>query len=71
MPRPTMHLGQTLLNHIDSEEKKKIEESRQFKMPDYRTGDVLEVTMFTSLSEGKFNTFRGVVYSKKQSNNLR
>ena len=40
-------------------------------MPDYRSGDVLEVTMFTSLSEGKFNTFRGVVYSKKQPNNLR
>jgi ribosomal protein L19 len=54
-----------LLNHIDSEEKKKIEESREFKMPDYRTGDVLDVTLFTSLSEGKFNSFRGVVYSKK------
>jgi hypothetical protein len=66
-----MHVGQTLLNHIDSEEKNKIEDSRQFKMPDYRSGDVLEVTMFTSLSEGKFNTFRGVVYSKKQPNNLR
>jgi ribosomal protein L19 len=71
MPRPSMHVGQTLLNHIDSEEKNKIEDSRQFKMPDYRSGDVLEVTMFTSLSEGKFNTFRGVVYSKKQPNNLR
>ena len=40
-------------------------------MPDYRTGDVLDVTLFTSLSEGKFNSFRGVVYSKKQPNNLR
>lgn len=40
-------------------------------MPDYRTGDVLDVTLFTSLSEGKFNSFRGVVSMKKQPNNLR
>ena len=71
MPRPTMHHGQGLLNHIDSEEMKKIEATREYKMPNYRTGDVLEVTMFTSLSEGKFNVLRGVVFAKKQSNNLR
>ena len=40
-------------------------------MPDYRTGDVLDVTLFTSLSEGKFNSYRGLVYAKKQPNNLR
>ena len=40
-------------------------------MPDYRTGDVLDVTMFQSLSEGKFSTFRGVVFAKKQPKNLR
>jgi hypothetical protein len=44
---------------------KKIEATRQYKMPNYRTGDVLEVTMFTSLSEGKFNVLRGVVFAKK------
>lgn len=65
MPRPSMHRGQTLLNHIDGEERRKIEESREFKMPDYRTGDVLDVTLFTSLSEGKFNSYRGLVYAKK------
>jgi ribosomal protein L19 len=60
-----MHHGQGLLNHIDSEEMKKIEATREYKMPNYRTGDVLEVTMFTSLSEGKFNVLRGVVFAKK------
>ena len=71
MPRPTMHRHQTLLNHIDSEERQKIENSREFKMPDYRTGDVLDVTLFQSLSEGKYQTLRGVVFAKKQPNNLR
>ena len=64
MPRFTMHRGQTLLNHLDSEEKKKIEASREFKMPKYRTGYVVEMTLFQSLSEGKFNTIKGVVFSK-------
>jgi len=40
-------------------------------MPNYRTGDVLELTLFQSLSEGKYNTIRGVVYAKKMPNNLR
>lgn len=66
-----MHRGQTLLNHIEGEERQKIEESREFKLPDYRTGDVLDVTLFQSLSEGKFNQFRGVVFAKKMPNNLR
>ena len=71
MPRPTMHRGKTLLSHIDSDERKRIEGEREFKMPNYRTGDVLELTMFQSLSEGKFNTFRGVVIGKEKPNNLR
>ena len=40
-------------------------------MPDIRTGDILDVTYFTSLSEGKFNTLRGVCIGKKQVHNLR
>ena len=71
MPRPTMHKGKTLLAHIDSDEKKRIEAGRPFRMPNYRSGDVMEVTMFQSLSEGHFNTFKGIVYSNKKRNNLR
>jgi len=66
-----MHIGKTLLNHIDSEETKRIEKGRQYKMPPYRTGDIVQVTTFNSLSEGKFTTFSGLVYSKKMPNNLR
>jgi ribosomal protein L19 len=66
-----MHSGQGLLNHIEAEERKRIEATREYKMPDFRTGDILDVTYFTSLSEGKFNTLRGVCFAKKQVNNLR
>ena len=71
MPRPTMHRDRTLLNHIDSEERQKIEKSRDCEMPNYRTGDILEVTQFLSLSEGKFNQLRGMVIGKAKPNNLR
>ena len=66
-----MHFGRTLLNHIDSEERQRIEAGREFKVPDYRTGDILELTVFQSLSEGKFNTVRGMVIGKSQPNDLR
>ena len=66
-----MHTGKTLINELDSEYRKKIVEERPFNMPDYRTGDVVELTYFQSLSEGKFNTFKGIVYGKEKPNNLR
>jgi len=46
MTRPTMHKGKTLISHVESDYKKQIEDSREFRMPDYRSGDVVEVTMF-------------------------
>jgi len=61
IPRPTMHKGKTLINHLDKELKNKIESERPFRIPNYRTGDVMEVSMFNSLSEAKFNTYKGVV----------
>jgi hypothetical protein len=41
-----MHRGKTLLNHIDSEERKRIAKEREFSMPNIRTGDVVELSMF-------------------------
>lgn len=61
VPRATMHKGKTLISHLDKELKNKIESERPFRIPNYRTGDVMEVSMFNSLSEGKFNTYKGVV----------
>lgn len=71
IPRPTMHRGKTLLSHIDSEENKRIQDGRKFEIPNYRSGDVLDVTLYNSLSEGKFHTQRGIVIGSKMRNNLR
>jgi len=70
MPRPTMHRGKTLISEIEKEYKEKIRTSRPFKVPNYRTGDVVDVTMFRSLSEGKFNKHRGVIFATKNPNSL-
>lgn len=66
-----MHKGKSLLYHLDSEYRTKIEQERPFNMPNYRTGDVIELTYFQSLSEGKFNTLKGLVYGRAKPNNLR
>ena len=50
MNKPTQHINKALLNQIDSEVKKDIEKDRQFQVPNYRSGDVMEVTLFNSLS---------------------
>ena len=71
IPRPTMHKGKTLLNHLDSEERKRIENEREFNMPNMRTGDVIELSMFSSLSEAKLTTNKGVVFGRSHVNNLR
>lgn len=71
LPAPTMHKGRTLLNHIDSEEKAKISRNREFQIPNFRSGDVVELSMFQSISEAKINTFKGLVYGKAKPNNLR
>lgn len=65
-----MHTGKTLIGQIEKEYVEKIKTSRPFKVPNYRSGDVVDVTLFRSLSEGKFNKHRGVIYSTKRPNSL-
>jgi ribosomal protein L19 len=65
-----MHRGKTLIGEIEKEYKESIKASRPFKVPNYRSGDVVDVTMFRSLSEGKFNKHRGVIFSMKNPNSL-
>lgn len=70
LPAPTMHKGRTLLSEIEKQYMEGIKTARPFKVPSYRSGDVVDVTMFKSLSEGKFNKHRGVIYSMKNPNSL-
>ena len=71
LPKPTLHKGKTLLNHIDSEERQRIQRGREFSLPNLRTGDVVELSMFQSVSSAKINTFKGLVYGRAKPNNLR
>ena len=66
-----MHRGKTLLNHVDSDYKKKIEEEAHFKLPPFRSGDAVEVILFNSLSEGTYNVFNGIIFENAMANNLR
>ena len=66
-----MHKGKTLINEIEKEYKENIEKNRPFKVPNYRTGDVVDVTLFSSLSEGKFNKHKGIIFAKKRPNSLK
>lgn len=65
-----MHKGKTLLLELEKEYMEKIKATRPFKVPNYRTGDVVDVTIFKSLSEGKFNKHRGLIFSMKNPNSL-
>lgn len=65
-----MNKGKTLINEIEKEYKEEIIKSRPFKVPNYRSGDVVDVTLFKSLSEGKFNKHRGVIFSSGNPNSL-
>lgn len=65
-----MHKGKTLLMELEKEYMEKIKTTRPFKVPNYRSGDVVDVTIFRSLSEGKFNKHRGVIFATKNKNSL-
>jgi ribosomal protein L19 len=65
-----MHTGKTLISEVEREYRLEIEKGRQFKLPNYRSGDVVDVTMFRSLSEGKFNKYKGIVIGSKNPNSL-
>ena len=55
---------------IENEYIKKIEENRPFKVPNYRSGDVVEVSYFDSLSEGKLITKKGILVGSRRRKSL-
>lgn len=65
-----MHRGKTLLAEVEKEYITQIKTERPFKVPNYKSGDVIDVTLFQSLSEGKFNKHRGVVTGQEKPNRL-
>lgn len=68
---PTQHIGKTLISQLENEERDQIIEARKFPVPEFRSGDVLEVSMYISLSEKKYNTFKGLVIGQSSKNSLK
>lgn len=71
LPRATEHKGKALLDHCDKEEKDRIIASREFEMPDFRSGDVLKFTKWASVSEKIEKEYHGICFSKKAQNSIR
>lgn len=42
-----------------------------FQIPDFRTGDVVKITRYQSLSEKKETVYQGLVYSQKAKGSIR
>ena len=66
-----MHRGKALISHLDSEERDRISASRDFKIPDWRTGDVLKISVAYSLSENNIKEWQGLCTYSKARNNIR
>jgi hypothetical protein len=66
-----MHKGKTLLLEVDREEREKVRKEKNFLTTDFRSGDVLRVTMIGSVSENKEKVFTGLCISKSMPNNIR
>uniref|UniRef100_A0A7S3CJW1 50S ribosomal protein L19, chloroplastic n=1 Tax=Strombidium rassoulzadegani TaxID=1082188 RepID=A0A7S3CJW1_9SPIT len=71
LPRPTLHKGKTLINHLEHEEKKKIQAQRDFTLPNFRSGDVLKIQYYSSMTEKKVQEYSGIAYRKKDPKNIR
>ena len=70
-PRPTLHKGKCLINHLEKEDFDKIKKERALTIPDFRTGDVCKLTMMSSQSEKKEVEYQGLVIGKSAPNSMR
>lgn len=60
MPRPTKLQGEVLIKEIEQREKLAIERQREFQIPDFRAGDIIQFHFLKSISEGYGNTVTGM-----------
>lgn len=70
LPPPTKLKGRSLLKHIEAIEKKRILNSRTFRVLAIRPGDVVQFTYYHSLSEKKFNVYAGLVIGRRKKKSL-
>lgn len=70
LPPPTKNTGNNLIKELEDIEKLKIESNRDFMIPDFRSGDVIQFTYYHSLSEKKSNTYTGICIGRRKRNEL-
>lgn len=65
LERPTQHKGKALILQVENEERDRINEARkaEFQIPNYRTGDVLKLSLLDSISEGNMKEWTGVCFA--------
>ena len=64
LPRPTGLRGEALIKEIERREKLAIERTRDFKIPNFRAGDIIQFHFLKSISEGYGNTVTGMVTAR-------
>lgn len=55
---PTRHTGKRLIHDLEKEEAAKMQEKKQFRMPDVRPGDIIQVYSYASLADQKLQTVK-------------
>ena len=65
-----MNTGKTLILELEREEKMKILKEKPFEIPDYRSGDVVKITVMNSKTEKKEDSYSGVVVHKSAPNSI-
>lgn len=70
IPRATSLQGQSLITELERREKLAIERTRDFQIPDFRAGDIIQFHFLKSVSEGYGNTLTGMVTARYKNNSL-
>ncbi|KAL4446981.1 hypothetical protein ABPG74_014953 [Tetrahymena malaccensis] len=69
-PHPTRLQGSSLIKEVEQREKLAIERQREFKVPDFRAGDIIQFHFLKSISEGYGNTVTGMCTARYKNNSL-
>ena len=70
IPRSTKDEGKALIKSLERREKLFIERSRNFSIPDFRAGDVVQFKYLHSISEGRGNYYTGICIGRSRKNEI-
>ena len=70
LPRPTQHKHKRLVLETEREQKLDIQGQREWQIPNFRSGDVLKLKVYSSQTEKKVSEYSGVCIGKKARNSI-